>query len=105
MALYAYEAFSKAGKKVSGVIDAPSAEALREQLTKQGLFPIKIELSGGTAAGGFLKRLFEKKITVKDKILLTKQLAILLKSGVPILQAIETLIEQFEGGVKTMLNY
>ncbi len=103
MALYAYEAFSKEGKKVSGVIDAPSAEALREQLTKQGSFPIKIELSGGAAAGGFLQRLFAKKVTVKDKILLTKQLAILLKSGVPILQAIETLIEQFEGGVKTML--
>jgi type II secretory pathway component PulF len=103
MALYAYEAFSKQGKKVSGVIDAPSAEALREQLTKQGLFPIKIEMSGGVSTGGFFKRLFEKKITTKDKILLTKQLAILLKSGVPILQAIETLIEQFEGGVKTML--
>jgi len=103
MALYAYEAFSKEGKKVSGVIDAPSAEALREQLTKQGLFPIKIELSGGVSTGGFLQRLFEKKVTTKDKILLTKQLAILLKSGVPILQAIELLTEQFEGGVKTML--
>jgi type II secretory pathway component PulF len=103
MALYTYEAFSKQGKKVSGVIDAPSAEALREQLTKQGLFPIKIELSGGVSTGGFFKRLFEKKVTVKDKIIFTKQLAILLKSGVPILQAVETLIEQFEGGVKTML--
>ncbi|HEX4068491.1 MAG TPA: type II secretion system F family protein [Candidatus Babeliales bacterium] len=103
MALYAYEAFSKEGKKVNGVIDAPSAEALREQLTKQGLFPIKIELSGGVSTAGFFKRLFEKKVTTKDKILLTKQLAILLKSGVPILQAIETLIEQFEGGVKNML--
>jgi type II secretory pathway component PulF len=103
MALYTYEAFSKEGKKISGVIDAPSAEALREQLTKQGLFPIKIELSGGVSTGGILKRLFEKKITTKDKILLTKQLATLLKSGVPILQAIELLTEQFEGGVKTML--
>lgn len=103
MALYSYEAFSKDGKKVHGVIDAPSAEALREQLTKQGLFPTKIESTGGMSTAGFFKRLFEKKITVKDKILLTKQLAILLKSGVPILQAIETLIEQFEGSVKNML--
>lgn len=103
MALYAYEAFSKDGKKVRGVIDAPSADALREQLTRQGLFPIKIESTGGTSTAGFFKRLFEKKITTKDKILFSKQLAILLKSGVPILQAIELLIEQFEGGMKNML--
>lgn len=103
MALYSYEAFSKDGKKITGEIDAPSADALKEQLTKQGLFPIKIELSGGVSTGGFLKRLFESKVTIKDKILLTKQLATLLKSGVPILQAIELLTEQFEGGVKTML--
>ena len=103
MALYSYEAFSKEGKKVSGVVDAPSADALKEQLTRQGLFPIRIELSGGTSTGGFFARLFEKKPTVKDRILFTKQLAILLKSGVPILQAVELLIDQFEGGMRTLL--
>ena len=103
MALYSYEAFSKDGKKVHGVVDAPSGEALKEQLARQGLFPIKIELTGGTSTAGFFKRLFERKITIKDKILFSKQLAILLKSGVPILQAIELLIEQFEGGMKNML--
>ena len=103
MALYSYEAFSKDGKKVHGVIDAPSAEALKEQLTRQGLFPTKIESTGGTSTAGFFARLFEKKITTKDKILFSKQLAILLKSGIPILQAIELLIEQFEGTMKNML--
>jgi type II secretory pathway component PulF len=103
MALYSYEAFSKDGKRVNGTVDAPSADALKDQLGRQGLFPIKIELSGGTSTGGFFARLFEKSVTIKDKILFTKQLAVLLKSGVPILQAIELLIEQFEGGVRTML--
>ncbi len=103
MALYSYEAFSKEGKKVHGVIDASSAESLKEQLARQGLFPIKIEMTGGTSTAGFFKRLFEPAITIKDKILFTKQLAILLKSGVPILQAIELLIEQFEGGMRNML--
>jgi type II secretory pathway component PulF len=103
MALYSYEAFSRDGKKVSGTIDAPSSEALKEQLTRQGLFPTKVELSGGTSTGGFFKRLFEGKVTIKDKILFTKQLSVLLKSGIPILQAIELLIEQFEGGTKNML--
>jgi type IV pilus assembly protein PilC len=103
MALYSYEAFSKDGKRVQGTVDAPSAGALKEQLARQGLFPIKIELTGGVSTAGFFARLFEAKITTKDKILFTKQLAILLKSGVPILQSIELLTEQFEGGMKTML--
>jgi len=103
MALYSYEAFSKDGKKVQGVVDAPSAAALREQLARQGLFPTKIDATGGVSTAGFFKRLFEAKITTKDKILFSKQLAILLKSGVPILQAIELLTEQFEGSLKNML--
>jgi type II secretory pathway component PulF len=103
MALYSYEAFSKDGKKVHGIIDAPSADALKEQLARQGLFLTKIELSGGTSTGGFFARLFAGKVTIKDKILFTKQLSILLRSGVPILQAIELLIEQFEGSTRNML--
>ena len=103
MALYSYEAFSKDGKKVTGVIDAPTAGALKEQLVKQGLFPIKIESATGQEGAGILSRLFAKKISVKDKILFSKQLAILLKSGVPLMQAIELLTEQFEGQMRTML--
>ena len=103
MALYSYEAFSKDGKKVKGVVDAPSAGALREQLTRQGMFPTRIDATGGVSTAGFFKRLFEKKVTTKDKILFTKQLAILLKSGIPILQAIELLTEQFEGSLRNML--
>lgn len=103
MALYSYEAFSKEGKKVYGVIDAPSVGALKEQLVRQGLFPIKIEATAADANVGFFRRLFQTKVTVKDKILFSKQLAILLKSGVPLMQAIELLTEQFEGSMKTML--
>jgi type II secretory pathway component PulF len=102
MALYSYEAFSKDGKKVKGVIDAPSTEALREQLVKQGLFPIAIALAGESGAG-FFARLFQGSISMKDKILFSKQLAILIKSGVPLMQAIELLTEQFEGQMRTIL--
>jgi type II secretory pathway component PulF len=103
MALYSYEAFSKEGKKVYGVIDAPSVGALKEQLVKQGLFPIKITPTGGEAQVGFFKRLLQKKVTVQDVLLFSKQLAILLKSGVPLMQAIELLTDQFEGSMRTML--
>ncbi|MFC1843127.1 type II secretion system F family protein, partial [Candidatus Dependentiae bacterium] len=52
---------------------------------------------------GFLKRLFQKKVTVKDKILFTRQLSTLLKSGVPLLQALELMVDQVEGRLKSIV--
>lgn len=103
MALYSYEAFSKDGKRVHGVLDASSIARVKEQLAKQGLFPIKIEPAREEARYGLLRRLFMRGVTIKTKILFTKQFAILLKSGVPLLQAIELLIDQFEGRMRTIL--
>lgn len=103
MALYFYQAFSKEGKRVSGYIDAPTAEGVKEQLVRQGLFPVKISPAQEEARKPWWQRLFAGKVTVKDKILFTRQMAVLLRSGVPLLQALELLAEQFEGPLQTML--
>jgi len=103
MALYSYEAFSKEGKKVRGTIDASSISSVKEQLTKQGLFPITISPTSSAMHYSIFSRIFRRGVTVKEKILFTKQLAILLKSGVPLLQAIELLTEQFKGQLRTIL--
>ncbi|GMU18932.1 MAG: general secretion pathway protein GspF [Candidatus Babeliales bacterium] len=103
MALFSYQAFSKDGKKITGTVDAPSLQAAKEQLSKQGIYPISVTPSSLEAAVPWYKRIFQKKITIKDKILFTKQLAVLLKSGVPLLQALELLIEQFEGNLRSVL--
>ena len=103
MALYSYEAFSKDGKRVKGVIDASSLTSVKDQLSRQGLFPTKIVAATEEAQYSFVRRFFMRTIPIKEKILLTKQLAVLLKSGVPLLQAIELLTEQFEGRLRTIL--
>ena len=103
MALFSYQAFSKDGKKITGMVDAPSLQAAKEQLSRQGIYPITVTPSSLEAAVPWYKRIFQKKITPKDKILFTKQLAVLLKSGVPLLQALELLIEQFEGNLRSIL--
>jgi len=102
MALYFYQAFSKDGKKISGHIDAPSEQAVREMLGKKGAFPVKIESATGERISFFAK-LFQKKVTTKDKILFTRMLSVLLKSGVPLLQALELLVDQVEGRLKTIV--
>jgi type II secretory pathway component PulF len=104
MALYFYQGFSKEGKRVKGQIDASSISQIKEQLSKRGIFISSIDLvSDITATMPWYKRLFQKKVTLKDKILFTKQLAVLLKSGIPLMQSLELLMDQFEGQMRSII--
>lgn len=103
MALYFYQAFNKGGEKKSGYLDAPSTQNIREMLVKQGLYPVIIKPASEGQREPFFKRIFGSGISFKEKILFTKQLSILLKAGVPLLQALELLTEQFEGATRSML--
>lgn len=103
MALYFYRAFSREGKKVSGYIDASSTVAVKEQLTRQGFFPISITAAKEEVKRRWWQRFFARGITTKDKILFTRQLAVLLKAGVPLVQALELLTEQFTGQLRSIL--
>lgn len=102
MALYFYQALAKDGKKVTGYVDAPSPLRVKEQLSSRGLFPITIT-SATEERGSFFSRLFQRSVSIKDKILFTRQLTILLRSGIPLLQSLELLTDQFTGKLKTML--
>lgn len=77
--LYAWEGKDKSGKPVKGEARAVGESALSSQLRRQGITVSKIKKSRG---GG-------KKITDKDLSLFTRQLATMLKSGVPLLQAFD----------------
>ena len=103
MALYYYQAFSKEGKKVTGYLDATTEKTVREQLSQRSLYPIKIELAAPGVGQSWWRRLFSRRVSVKEKILFTKQLALLLRSGVPLLQALELLIDYFERRFHTIL--
>ena len=105
MPLYQYESYSKRGNKVTGTIDATSAQAAKEILQGQDLLPVKIVevVEVGSRIGFSIKGLFEKKPDVRSIVLFTKQLAVLLKSSVPLLQSLELLIEQFDGVFKRIL--
>lgn len=103
MPLYRYDSYNRSGGKASGTIDAASVAAAKEQLRAQGLMPTLVTEVKGEAAQSFLAGLFEKPIDAKQVILFTKQLAVLLRSAVPLLQAIELLVDQFEGKFRRVL--
>ena len=104
MALYMYQAFSRDGKKVKGQLDAPSSGGARELLQRKGLLPISIEPADQAAKKeSFFQRIFSSSVPLKEKILFTKQLSVLLKSGIPLLASLELLQDQFEGKLHRVL--
>ncbi len=103
MPLFSHQSFNKKGELISGKIDATSLNAAKDLLRGQGLMPTKIlSLEHGNAEHWY-SFLFEKNIEFKSIILFTRQLSVLLRSGVPLLQAIELLTEQFDGQMQRVL--
>lgn len=104
MALYRYQAFSRGGKKTSGTIDAGSIKQVREQLARDGLYPISIEPATEASKQPFsFSSLFERSVTIKDKIFFTKQLGVLLRAGVPLVDSLNLLVDQTEGKMKAIV--
>lgn len=104
MALYVYKALTKMGKQVSGQLDAPSPIAVRVELTSRSLYPISIALyKDSSTFKRFFGNLFQPKVAFKDLIFFTKQLGVMLRSGVPLLQSLELLTEQFGGKLHSIL--
>lgn len=103
MPLYKYDSFSRRGKRISGTIDAVSKQEAIELLRGQGLMPINLSETTQDQNGSFWTNLFKQKVDIRTKVIFTKQLSVLLKSGVPLLQAMELLTEQFEGEFKHIL--
>lgn len=89
---YAYEARDSASNKiVKSTVQAESESAAAKLLTAQGFVPLKIELEDETK--NFLQRL-SGRITSKDKIVFTRQLATLIGAGLPLAQSMRTVIDQ-----------
>ena len=76
---YLWEGKDKTGKLVKGEMRAPGEASISAHLRRQGINILKIKrLRGGT-----------KPVTEKDISLFTRQLATMMKSGVPLLQAFD----------------
>ncbi len=95
MPLYKYKSFTRSGKQVTGTIDAPSPQGAKDMLQGQGLMPVEVQLAS-SAGGSFLSRLFAPKVEEKTVFAFTKQMSVLLRSGVPLVDSLEMLTEQFD---------
>lgn len=100
MKRYNYRAREKAtGKQVKGSIQADNERLAGQLLVKQDLIPDSIIEEGVT--NPFVK--FNNRITTKDHIMFTRQLATLIGAGLPLSASLRTVTEQTENkGMKAI---
>ncbi len=99
MGVYAYRGVDARGKTVKGVRDADSAKALRTLLKRDGILATEIleqsEAARKAAREIDFGRLF-RRVSQVDVAVATRQLSVLLRSGVPLVEALSALIEQLD---------
>jgi general secretion pathway protein F len=99
MAVYAYKGIDARGKSVKGTRDADSAKALRTVLKRDGVLATEIleQSEAARKAGRDIDfgRMF-RRVSPMDVAIATRQLSVLLRSGVPLVEALSALIEQLD---------
>jgi type II secretory pathway component PulF len=91
--LYHYRAADASGKIVEEDIDAGSLQEVLQNLSGKNLSPVSVKAMKQVRAG-FMGML--GKITISDKVFLTKYLALMLRVGTDLLSAINILIADFD---------
>jgi general secretion pathway protein F len=98
MPVYEYTALDRVGKNVAGIIDADSMVAARQKLRASGKFPVQVKETTSkakTEATASLSTLsIFNRVTDEDIHALTRQLATLLGAGIPLVAALDALMEQ-----------
>jgi len=87
-----YQARTQEGQIQTGVIEASSREAALLLLQKYGLYVTFLEV---TKVSFYAKKIeIFQRISNKDVVVFSRQLAIMFKSNVPVVEALQTLAEQ-----------
>jgi general secretion pathway protein F len=112
--VYSWKGLNTAGKSVTGTRDADGAKALRQALRREGVFITehrevlaggqRAAARGGTASGEkvpFFKREIDfaamvERVRPQEVAAFTRQLATLIKAGIPLAEALGALAEQGE---------
>ena len=104
MPTFFYRALDRSGKEISGQVTQANKAEVVEQLKMRGLFPINVAAESAEGWFAQLTGVFSNTASVKQLCLFTRQLAVLLRSSVPIDDAIMLLVEQNTGFFKKALS-
>ncbi len=99
MAVFEYKALDTKGRGKSGVIDADTPRDARDKLRKQGVFVTDMTSIAEKSQKSLRKALKVpaiKRTSASEITILTRQMATLTGSGVPLSEALSALIEQVD---------
>ena len=96
MAAYDYVALDERGKKKKGILEADSARQIRQQLRDKGWFVESVTVSQKQRNKTQSSGLFLPSIGVADLALVTRQLATLVGSGMPLEECLKAAADQSE---------
>ncbi|RMH47526.1 MAG: type II secretion system F family protein [Gammaproteobacteria bacterium] len=88
---FVWEGTDRRGNKVSGELPAPNMAMVKAQLRKQGFTPTKVKPKGIELFSGR-----SKPVTPADIAVVSRQLATMVKAGVPIVQALAIISQGHE---------
>jgi general secretion pathway protein F len=95
MGAFEYTALDTRGRERSGVLEGDAARQVRQQLREQGLTPLSVEAVQQREARS-RRTFFKRRISATDLALITRQWATLVRSGLPIDEALSTVSKQTE---------
>jgi general secretion pathway protein F len=97
MGAFEYVAVDATGRERKGVIEGDTARHVRQLLREQSLLPLAVTEVVEQAAAGSRPRLtlrFQRGLSAADLALITRQLATLVKSGLPLEEALLAVSQQ-----------
>ena len=97
MPAFEYKALDKQGKQQKGVLEADSSRQIRSQLRDKGLMPVDVKQVATSSVNKSKGKVSNRhKISANDLALITRQLATLVQSSLPIEESLQAVAEQCE---------
>lgn len=105
MGAFEYTGLDTRGREKKGVLEGDTARQVRQLLREQGIAPLTVEAvvqrEGATRRGGISMR---RGISATDLALITRQMATLVRSSLPLEEALQTVSRQMDKArLKSML--
>jgi general secretion pathway protein F len=116
MPVFEYKALTAAGKAVQGLREADSPKTLRSTLRREGVFLTEVlaekQVKAQQAREVNVRRWVLGRVSAQDLAIATRQLAVLVHAGIPLVEALTALVEQVDkeklkrvlGDVKQRVN-
>ena len=95
MPLYRYRAKETPQKLIEATLEAPTREDAIKRIEEMGYFPVKVEeVSAAAEKQSRVIKKFRARLRSQEITIFSRQLATLIKSGVPILKSLGVIVEQ-----------